>query len=149
MQQPDPTTWCATRCVQLAITEAAFALDAVSAQAAMTTGMVGDRVLTRPIPPAPAITPASPVRTYQGPVSVGALALPVRSELALAPWSSTASELSVRPLTRRPPAWRSASYWRVVHTLLDDLVLKLESVAFLTSKVGHDAVPQLIATLAA
>jgi hypothetical protein len=32
---------------------------------------------------------------------------------------------------------------------LDDLVLKLESVAFLGTKVGHEAVPQLVATLAA
>ena len=149
MQQLETMNWCATRCIDLAVTEAAVALDTVSAQPAVTANSVGERLLAGRVPCAPEATLASPVRRYEGSISIGALVLPVSSELVLAPWSSSASELCVRPLTRRPPEWRANAYWNRVHAFLDDLTLKLESVAFLRSTVRHDAIPDLIAAIAA
>jgi hypothetical protein len=149
MNDDGPTTWYVHQLLQVPISDALPALDALAAQAATQQHPSQTDLLARSMPTRRPWARTSAVRRFTGALSLGGLWPSVPCEMTIGAWSGTASELAVRPTVRRPPARPSKRYFRAAFELLDDVARKVELVTLIGRVEGHDATPTLARALVA
>ncbi len=125
MDQPIVTPWYVSRLVDLSCAHAAAALDELVDQRRRDGRVLLQ--LTSTLVAQPTSACLGTARRLHGRLRLPRSRPSVRVELELVPWSSSHSELALRPV--RPPVARATRYWATAASTLERLRGELVAVA--------------------